>query len=552
MRKKLLALFCVVASMALFAGCGDDADKSSSSSSSSSSTPTHTHSWAADWSKDATGHWHACTDETCVEKSDSAAHTPSADDGDCTTEITCSVCGYVTTAAAATHAWDEGEVTTPATTSSKGVKTFTCETCGTTKTEEIPELEGFSVSFNTDGAGEIETQAVKDNEKATKPADPNKEGAIFTGWTKDGEAFDFDTAITADTVLTATYETWSVEKWGTEASVTLDGWSDDAEALGGKTYQTKLLSSAADTMGVKISLGGADGIDVSNYAHVFIRLKVHNPSAVTTCTLAMSANHEPTAADKGYPYWDPVAAQSSDVWRHYVSYDLKELMTSSDNGILKDVYIARIAGGTAEGLYFYIDHIDFVEEALKLDNVTSYKNEVSNKTYTVVSGADSQKGIVKDTASTNNDRARFVGWDFDIYTGKYVFIGNFRQALEDVVTDENARALTLTFDNIDLTQYEHVYVRLKNYNSDPESPANCTISLKVNGAAWQNVPTADWTPDDVASGEMYTGYIDYDICSIADLTTLSSFTMYRTNAVNGYQYGIMMYIESITFVPKAA
>ena len=46
----------------------------------------HTHSWATDWSKDATNHWHACTG--CGELNDKAAHDTNGTDG------ACSVCGY--------------------------------------------------------------------------------------------------------------------------------------------------------------------------------------------------------------------------------------------------------------------------------------------------------------------------------------------------------------------------------------------------------------------------------------------------------------------------
>ena len=35
------------------------------------------------------------------------------------------------------HAWNDGEITTPATCTTKGIKTYTCASCGTTKTEAI-------------------------------------------------------------------------------------------------------------------------------------------------------------------------------------------------------------------------------------------------------------------------------------------------------------------------------------------------------------------------------------------------------------------------------
>lgn len=48
---------------------------------------------------------------------------------------TCTECGY-----SKDHAWDDGTVTLKPTYTEVGVKTYTCNDCGTTKTEEIPML----------------------------------------------------------------------------------------------------------------------------------------------------------------------------------------------------------------------------------------------------------------------------------------------------------------------------------------------------------------------------------------------------------------------------
>ena len=56
----------------------------------------------------------------------------------------CSVCNAVLTAqqivAAMGHSWNDGVVTTQPTTTATGVKTYTCATCGATRTESIPKL----------------------------------------------------------------------------------------------------------------------------------------------------------------------------------------------------------------------------------------------------------------------------------------------------------------------------------------------------------------------------------------------------------------------------
>ncbi len=146
------------------------------------SNPSHTHSYAAAWSSNETHHWHAATCEHRDEKKDYAAH--AWDAGTVTTPATCGKvgvkkytceCGKIKTeeipqltthtysagwsvnethhwhaaicghrdekADYAAHAWDEGVITTPATCGNVGVMTYTCSTCGKTKTEEIPRLE---------------------------------------------------------------------------------------------------------------------------------------------------------------------------------------------------------------------------------------------------------------------------------------------------------------------------------------------------------------------------------------------------------------------------
>ncbi len=52
------------------------------------------HSFSTEWSKDETGHWHACTNEGCNEKSDFAEHTPGAEATE-TDDQTCTECGYI-------------------------------------------------------------------------------------------------------------------------------------------------------------------------------------------------------------------------------------------------------------------------------------------------------------------------------------------------------------------------------------------------------------------------------------------------------------------------
>ncbi|MBQ6540178.1 MAG: InlB B-repeat-containing protein [Oscillospiraceae bacterium] len=70
------------------------------------------------------------------------------------------------------------------------------------------------VTFNTNGGSEVSSQNVENGKKASKPADPTKEGYTFDGWYRDEkltEAYDFSTSVTADITLYA--------KWTEDTSI---------------------------------------------------------------------------------------------------------------------------------------------------------------------------------------------------------------------------------------------------------------------------------------------------------------------------------------------
>ena len=69
-------------------------------------TPSHTHSWAEDWSRSETHHWHECTAEGCgvTENSDKDGY--GAHDYDDDADTTCNTCGYERTITPShTHSW---------------------------------------------------------------------------------------------------------------------------------------------------------------------------------------------------------------------------------------------------------------------------------------------------------------------------------------------------------------------------------------------------------------------------------------------------------------
>lgn len=140
---------------------------------------THTHTFnTAEWQYDETNHWNPATCEHTSEKGNLAPHTFSGNK--------CTVCPY-----------EKEEPTKPAV---KHTVTF---------------------DLNYPGADDPVTQEVEEGKTVEKPADPKRTDFQFNGWTtaaEGGSAFDFSSAIVADTVI---YAQWLAEG-ATLYSVTFD------------------------------------------------------------------------------------------------------------------------------------------------------------------------------------------------------------------------------------------------------------------------------------------------------------------------------------------
>lgn len=84
-----------------------------------------------------------------------------------------------------------------------------------------------TVTFDTAGGSDLQAQTVAYGEKATKPADPTRDGWEFDGWLLDGRAFSFDTPITGDVTLTAAWRKAEVKTH----TVTFKGAGDDSTRI---------------------------------------------------------------------------------------------------------------------------------------------------------------------------------------------------------------------------------------------------------------------------------------------------------------------------------
>ena len=113
----------------------------------------------------------------------------------------------------------------------------------------------YTVTFDADGGSAVESQEIKEGEKATAPADPTKEGYTFAGWYAGETAYDFGAAVTADVALKAkwTLNTYTVTfdaDNGTEKTTATVGYGSAVEApavpeKAGYTFAGWLLGETA-------------------------------------------------------------------------------------------------------------------------------------------------------------------------------------------------------------------------------------------------------------------------------------------------------------------
>lgn len=88
------------------------------------------------------------------------------------------------------------------------------------------DKETFLITFDSAGGSNVSTQKVEKNDKVTKPTDPYQIGYFFDSWSLDDEVFDFDTLITKDITLLATWINGTNEDGTVTITFDTDGGSE--------------------------------------------------------------------------------------------------------------------------------------------------------------------------------------------------------------------------------------------------------------------------------------------------------------------------------------
>ena len=138
------------------------------------------------------------------------------------------VCGFTAPNGKQFKAWSVGGVEKAA----GAIITVNANTTVTAVWENIP-VTYYTVTFDSVGGSAVTAQTIEEGQKATKPADPTKSGYDFKGWTLNGSAYDFNSAVNGDITLVATWEQQQVVP--TTYTVTFD--SNGGSAVTAQTIE---------------------------------------------------------------------------------------------------------------------------------------------------------------------------------------------------------------------------------------------------------------------------------------------------------------------------
>lgn len=158
----------------------------------------------------------------------------------------------------------------------------------------------YTVTFDTAGGSSVSAQTVSEGQKATKPADPTKAGYTFKGWTQNGASYDFNTAVSGDLTLVATWApvTYAVSfgangGTGTMAAATAAGEytlpQNGFTAPAGKRFKAWSVNGTEKAAGSKITVSG----------NLTVTAIWEDVPAGHTCKLETVARIDPTCTTAG-------------------------------------------------------------------------------------------------------------------------------------------------------------------------------------------------------------------------------------------------------------
>ena len=211
------------------------------------------------------------------------------------------VCGFTAPNGKQFKAWSVGGVEKAA----GDTITVNANTTVTAIWENIP-VTYYTVTFDSNGGSAVTAQSIEAGQKATKPADPTKDGYDFKGWTLNGSAYDFNTAVNGNITLVATWEQQQVVPTTYTVSFAANGGTGtmaDVTGISGEYTLPENGFTAPDGKQFKAwSVGGnekAVGDKITVTADTTVTAVWEDIPAGHTCDIKPVAKVEPSCTEGG-------------------------------------------------------------------------------------------------------------------------------------------------------------------------------------------------------------------------------------------------------------
>jgi len=162
--------------------------------------------------------------------------------------------------------------------------------CGCSKKEE------FTVTFDSNGGSEVESQVVEKGDMAVEPTEPTREGYDFEGWYLGEEVYDFSAEVTKDITLKAE---WSQTTGGTTdneepkepeklCKLTCDAGYElvNGDSKDCKCQKVSVSSVSLNTTNVTLTVGGSTTVTATiNPSNAFDKTMTWKSSNTNVATV---------------------------------------------------------------------------------------------------------------------------------------------------------------------------------------------------------------------------------------------------------------------------
>ena len=162
--------------------------------------------------------------------------------------------------------------------------------------EDIP-VTYYTVTFDSNGGSAVTAQSIEAGQKATKPADPTKDGYDFKGWTLNGSAYDFNTAVNGNITLVAVWDAVEYNVTVTGGTASVGAGTPITKATMGTTVTLTAGAAPTGQMFDKWVVNGVVVADANSATTTFV-MPAGNVTAEATYDNSVPHTHNLTLVDE--------------------------------------------------------------------------------------------------------------------------------------------------------------------------------------------------------------------------------------------------------------